>query len=280
MAEKKIPRPRGSDFLMRFSQGRWSEDRIIEAINSQTKYAAIRYGLSMVGPTDPARWKEHWLQYQDFTAYGKRPDLLLFKKAVARRVLRDPTTGKPIEDLLTVPDNLVGEIIANAVAGLECENSLWIVRKMPAFEKPRTLRGGKTGFRKTDIIPTVIVKREDVASLEKWTSRYKKPIYVVQVFYDRAYMAEFGEILRHDKRGTARIVAQKFSNRGGGVTIKETINLPYTYATQFGHSEEEPALVPEVIKEDNGHLLPYVRFEGGRLKIHEDAIKEWDQKDP
>lgn len=34
-------RLRGSDFLMRWSQGVWSEDRLIEAVNENGKYFAI-----------------------------------------------------------------------------------------------------------------------------------------------------------------------------------------------------------------------------------------------
>src|SRR5437016_6267029 len=46
-------RLRGSDFLMRWSQGRWSEDRIMEAVNETEQYYALPYGLSSVAPDDP-----------------------------------------------------------------------------------------------------------------------------------------------------------------------------------------------------------------------------------
>jgi hypothetical protein len=34
-----------------------------------------------------------------------------------------------------------------------------------------------------------------------------------------------------------------------------------------GISEEEPTLRPAYIEDKNGHILPYVKFEGGKLKL-------------
>lgn len=48
-------RLRGSDFLMRWSQGVWSEKRLIYAINKTNKYFATAYGPSSTAPTDDVR---------------------------------------------------------------------------------------------------------------------------------------------------------------------------------------------------------------------------------
>ena len=45
-------RLRGSDFLMRWSQGRWSEERFEEAINESGRYFAIPYGPTGVAPKE------------------------------------------------------------------------------------------------------------------------------------------------------------------------------------------------------------------------------------
>lgn len=45
-------RLRGSDFLMRWSQGRWSEDRVTQAVNETDIYFALPYGPSGVAPDD------------------------------------------------------------------------------------------------------------------------------------------------------------------------------------------------------------------------------------
>ncbi len=48
-------RLRGSDFLMRWSQGVWSEERIIQAVNDTHEFFAIPYGPSGTAPDDDIR---------------------------------------------------------------------------------------------------------------------------------------------------------------------------------------------------------------------------------
>ncbi len=47
-------RLRGSDFLMRWSQGRWAEEVVINALNESENFGAIPYGPSVVAPEDPS----------------------------------------------------------------------------------------------------------------------------------------------------------------------------------------------------------------------------------
>ena len=76
-------RLRGSDFLMRWSQGVWSEKRLIDAVNRTNKFYAIPYGPSGTAPTEDVRAFE--LYFERLEAAGlrniKRPDLLVFKIA-------------------------------------------------------------------------------------------------------------------------------------------------------------------------------------------------------
>ena len=48
-------RLRGSDFLMRWSQGVWSEQRLLDAINETGEFYAIAYGPSGTAPTEDVR---------------------------------------------------------------------------------------------------------------------------------------------------------------------------------------------------------------------------------
>ena len=59
-------RLRGSDFLMRWSQGVWSEKRLIDAINKTNQFYAIPYGPSGTAPTDDVRAFELFLPYVKF----------------------------------------------------------------------------------------------------------------------------------------------------------------------------------------------------------------------
>ena len=54
---------RGSDFLMRFSQGRWAEDILVRTINATVDFRAVPYGPSSVAPSDP-REMEHYFELE------------------------------------------------------------------------------------------------------------------------------------------------------------------------------------------------------------------------
>ena len=75
-------RLRGSDFLMRWSQGVWSEKRLLDAVNKTRKFFAIAYGPSGTAPTNDVRAFELYFERLDATGLGKikRPDLLVFNK--------------------------------------------------------------------------------------------------------------------------------------------------------------------------------------------------------
>lgn len=53
---------RGSDFLMRWYQGVWSEKRLTDAINSTGLFYAIAYGPSGTAPTNDVRAFELYLK--------------------------------------------------------------------------------------------------------------------------------------------------------------------------------------------------------------------------
>lgn len=48
-------RLRGSDFLMRWSQGVWSEERITQAVNQHGEFFVIPYGPSGTAPDNDVR---------------------------------------------------------------------------------------------------------------------------------------------------------------------------------------------------------------------------------
>ena len=75
-------RLRGSDFLMRWSQGVWSEKRLIDAINSTEDFLAIPYGPSGTAPSNDVRAFELYFERLEKAGLGKikRPDLLIFSK--------------------------------------------------------------------------------------------------------------------------------------------------------------------------------------------------------
>ncbi len=268
---------RGSDFLMRWSQGVWSEQRLTDAINSTNLFYSIAYGPSGTAPTDDVRAFELYFERLEAAGLGniKRPDLLIFKIEDRPFVDNFLQSIGGNEELPFIVENELQELVQRAIIAVECENSLWVAEKMPAFNSSlRTQKrlGGKLGLSKSAVLPTVIIKEEDRIPLKGWQELNKIPIHVWHVFFDRAYGLSFDEAERLVKEGLIEPTIQTFQAPGGATTKKAIYKYYYHYAYPLGISKERPELIPAYIEDKNGHILPYVKFEGGTLEITDDAI--------
>lgn len=141
-------RLRGSDFLMRWSQGVWSEKRLIAAINKTDKYFASAYGPSSTAPTDDVRAFELYFERLEEAGLGKmkRPDLLIYKKEDEIKALQIIEKFGGEDELPFVHEEDLSELLDLAVCAIECENSLWVAEKMPAYGqelKPMRRLGGE-----------------------------------------------------------------------------------------------------------------------------------------
>jgi AccI restriction endonuclease len=268
---------RGSDFLMRWSQGVWSEKRLIDATNKTNQFYAIPYGPSGTAPTDDVRAFELYFERLEAAGLGqiKRPDLLVFK------IIDKPFVDKLLteiggeEELPFIPEGNLQDLIQKAIIAVECENSLWVAEKMPNFKTPMKAQrrlGGKLGLAKSAVLPTVIIKEEDRGPLSKWQEENKIPIHVWHVFFDRAFGLSFDEAQRLVNEGLILPTEQVFQAPGGATTKKAIYKYYYHYAYPLGVSSERPQLIPAFIEDKNGHILPYVKFEGGSLEIANEAL--------
>jgi hypothetical protein len=271
-------RLRGSDFLMRWSQGVWSEQRLIEAVNKTKKYYAIPYGPSGTAPSDDVRAFELYFDKLEKAGLGniKRPDVLIFK--IKDRPFVDKFLKKigGEQELPFIIEDRLRELISKAIIAIECENSLWIAEKMPAFNqqlKPQKRLGGKLGLSKSAVLPTVIIKEEDRIPLAGWQKENNIPLHIWHVFFDRAYGLSFDKAERLIKKGLIEPTIQTFQAPGGATTKKAIYKFYYHYAYPLGIAKERPQLVPAYVEDKNGHILPYVKFEGGSLKITDETIK-------
>jgi hypothetical protein len=294
---------RGSDFLMRYEQGQWAENRIIEAIQKSGTYWAFPYGRSGIGPSDKEKIEAYWAAYIKAESTGKRPDILVIRREDYER-LGDPEQN--FRDTTLATDEELAEYLKVAICGIEAENSLWRAEKMPHF-------GAKKLTRLDFIAPTVIVKQEDESELIEWQTAFNIPICVVQVFFDRAYIVKLDFIveavskikavangegvaklgfepldMKARKRAVGQvqkevgvfITEQAFLDSRSGTATKKTIyRTHYSVAHEFGivPINNEPQVQPAVIEEKNGKIMPYVRFIGGQLDLSLAAIEIFDQ---
>jgi hypothetical protein len=262
---------------MRWSQGVWSEKRIIEAINNTDRFYTIPYGPSGTAPTDDVRTFELYFERLENAGLGKtkRPDLLVFKLADKPYVEKYVQEIGGESELPFVKENKLQELIGKAIVAVECENSLWVAEKMPAFGSqltPQKRLGGKLGLKKGAVLPTVIIKEEDRTPLRLWQKKNRVPVHVWHVFYDRAFGLAFDEAEKLVRRKLIEPTVQTFQAPGGATTKKVIYKYYYHYAYPLGISKDQPRLIPDFIQDKNGHILPYVKFEGGSLEITREAL--------
>jgi hypothetical protein len=270
-------RLRGSDFLMRWSQGVWSEQRLIDAVNRTDSFFAIPYGPSGTAPTDDVRSYELYFERLENAGLGqmKRPDLLIFDRSehdFVEEFLHDVGGSS---ELPFINEHDLRELIAKAKLAIECENSLWIAEKMPGFGaslKPQKRLQGKYGLAKNAVLPTVIIKEEDRKPLYRWQQEHGVCLHIWHVFFDRAYGLAFDEAERLVHEGYILPTEQVFQAPGGAITKKAIYKHYYHYAYPLAVATETPRLIPEFIQDKNGHILPYVKFEGGSLNLTSEAI--------
>lgn len=268
---------RGSDFLMRWSQGVWSENRLVEAINKTGNFYAIAYGPSGTAPDNDVRAFELYFERLEAAGLGniKRPDLLIFKNSDKNFVDKFLKGIGGEGELPFITEDKLQDLIVKAIIAVECENSLWVAEKMPDYKTPLKAQkrlDGKLGLSKTAVLPTVIIKEEDRVPLSKWQEENKIPIHVWHVFFDRAYGLSFNEAQRLVNEGLILPTEQVFQAPGGATTKKAIYKYYYHYAYPLGIATERPKLIPAFIEDKNGHILPYVKFEGGSLEIAKEAI--------
>jgi hypothetical protein len=274
-------RLRGSDFLMRWSQGVWSEHRLIEAVNETGRFFAIPYGPSGTAPNGSVREFELYFERLEAAGLGKikRPDLLIFRSSDRKKVEGQIAAMGGLAELPFTPetDRSNAALLAGAVVAVECENSLWRAEKMPDFLtplRPQKRLGGKPGLRKPAVLPNIIIKEEDRRPLKEWQKLRGVPIHVWHVFYDRAYGLSLDRAEELIAEGLTEVTVQTFQAPGGATTKKSIYKHYYHYGYPLGISTEDPKLLPAFVEDKNGHILPYVTFSGGRLSLLPESLEQ------
>jgi hypothetical protein len=270
-------RLRGSDFLMRWAQGVWSEHRVIEAVDDTQEFFAVEYGPSGTAPDNDVKAFELYFERLERAGMGniKRPDLLIFNKSDKPKIEELVGTFGGKEELPFTPEKDLRELLSYSVLAVECENSLWKSKVMPDYGRaltPQSRLGGKLGLKKTAVVPTVILKEEDLGPLSSWQDTHNIKIHIWHVFFDQAYGLSFDEVNLLIAKKLIEPTVQTFQAPGGATTSKTIYKFYYHYAYPLGVSVEEPSLESAYIEDKNGHILPYVKFKGGKLKLTEEAL--------
>ena len=273
-------RLRGSDFLMRWNQGAWTERIVIEAVNAMSEFYAIPYGPSSVAPDDDIQAHERYFERLEQAGLSqlKRPDILIFRKSDIPEVDR---AVKNIGGELDLPFHSETEpdmqaLLSKSILAVECENSLWVARQMRNYgEALRPMRrlGGKLGLPKNAILPTVILKEEDRERLFAWQNGTGIDIHIWHVFFDLAFGLSLDRADSLISEGLIEPTRQTFQAPGGATSSKDIYKFYYHYAYPLGDIVQEPNLIADSVTDRNGHILPFVKFEGGRLRITSETLQ-------
>lgn len=177
-------------------------------------------------------------------------------------------------------DLRIRKLLSLAIIAVECENSLWRAKQMPGYGSvltPQKRLDGKLGLKKSAVLPTVILKEEDRTPLLDWQSQNKVAIHIWHTFFDMAFGLSLDTAQSLLDDGRILPTVQVFQAPGGATTKKAIYKFYYHYAYKLGETEREPNLVADSITDKNGHILPYVKFEGGKLSFSSDALQILDE---
>ena len=272
-------RLRGSDFLMRWSQGVWSEQKVIEGVNATDEFYALAYGPSGVAPEGV---REFELYFERLEQAGltqvKRPDILIYRKSDEANIndMVEELGGQSELPFSSEENPLMKGLISKALIAVECENSLWRARQMPQYGaelRPMKRLGGRLGLAKSAVLPTVILKEEDRERLFTWQTEAGVDIHIWHIFYDTSFGLSLNRSQSLIDDGLIEATEQIFQAPGGATSRKAIYKFYYHYTYALGDMTEEPELVADSVTDPNGHILPFVRFEGGKLVIGEDTLR-------
>jgi hypothetical protein len=250
--------PRGGDFLARYDQGYWAEQVVTACLDRSALYRAIPYGTSRSKPftsMDVFReYMESEFLLQAWSASGrwKRPDLL----TVSRELLRSEQ-GNDLwtPDLKHFDNAACAPYVARASAAIEVETSLWRVEKAIAA-------GVSLSFT---------VKQEDLEALRNWIKTNSIPLFIIQVFFDTAYVLPF--VTLEEVIALPATDPRHAAPERDRYTKKDTYKIKLEEGVPIGRIQE-PDVEGRVFTADNGKVTIYGRLKETTIEVADAAIVE------
>jgi hypothetical protein len=259
LALPKPPARATEAFLSTIAQGIWAEEKLMEALNATQQFIAIKYGQSrynhdLISSKDA--WKNYIRRlYAQMSNYGKRPDVLVFR--------RDETTVNLPKDISEEDEIKVKDIVFRSILGIECRSSSYYYNN---YIKAR----GK------DIkVLSITVKDEDIDRLKKWRDTYcGKPIYYVQLFFDVGFYISFDKILKIIESAKKGIETKYYRFAKDRKTGKETHFVGVSHAKIGLIAMETPNVTSKSIKAWDGKVYAIRMPEGGKFVLTNEFVQE------
>ena len=250
------PTDANSEFLANRSMGDWAENLIINQVNSDKNYTAIRYGNEETISAGEEGFKEFYISLKkEVLKFGKRPDLLIFDKKYKKE--------KNLSNLNTLDAK---KYVEECLTSIEIRSSKFeseVYKKVRQKEK----KEGKS-VQRTSLGFTV--KVEDLKIVYRWIKNHKKPQSYFQVFFDKVYGINFIDILDLiiSEKKEIKIESPLKSQ------LKTTIVIPVDFGLEIATVIEKPKIVAvEKITKLGRHDF-YVKPTDGKIEINYSNFKK------
>lgn len=251
----KPPRPSlaSSEFLINRNMGDWSEGLVKTSIESSTKeYIALKYGRSQNLVAGEPGFSKFYDDYEvELDDFGKRPDLLVFRKGDYYRKSKD---------LSKTSNDDISELVPRAILGLEVRSSSYLAKK---FQPGKANPLGSLTFT---------IKVEDIVIILNWIRNTGVRHRYVQVLFDEVHSIGFYTALKIIAEGTKN--KDYTVNRVPKNQFKTTINVPLSRGIKIGDIVENPKLKAYRRELASGRLLHPVRFSGSTITLIPDVWKK------
>lgn len=257
----KLPRPpaRASEaFLSTIAQGMWAEEKLMEAINSSPHLRAIKYGQSRYNHeliSSKEAWKKYVTKvYSQMSKFGKRPDILIFRK-------EDVPIDLP-QDISERNEEEIKDVVFKSLAGIECRSSSYYYDE---YVKAKGEEGKEL---------SITVKEEDIERLIKWRKTYcgSKPLFYLQLFFDKGFFISIDKVLGIIIQAkTTKIKNYRFEVDRKTDKATHFIEMPHAKVCLI--AVEHPKVIAKSIKAWDGKVYAVRTPEGGKFELTEEFIK-------
>jgi hypothetical protein len=250
-----VPTDARSDFLANRAMGDWAEDILARSIgDAQPTWSVSHYGNAERIAAGENGFKGFYLSVmEEVRVNGKRPDLLVFDKAL----------GVPT-DLTGLSGQEADTLVSKALAAIEVRSS--------KFEALRYMRvrseDKKIGAKPARETPSFTVKVEDLKIVYRWLERYRAPQSYCQVFFDVVYAINFLDIFRVIGSGHGYAIETPAKSQE-----KATIMIPITSGACVGKFSELPKFEARERVTRLGRHDAYVVPTGGSLQIDPKSLE-------
>jgi len=137
-----------SEFLTNKKQGDWAETTLQNAINREfTDLIAVKYGMDMELVAGDPGFSDFYNKYQDdLDSIGKKPDLLVFKRADY-----DFTFG---DNLCAHNDDAIEELVKRALFGIEVRSSSFLNNEYEIYSSEKVNNAKNTIISLSNLLIT------------------------------------------------------------------------------------------------------------------------------